>query len=113
MREIFTEFASHDGALTSLGLALGSRAIDQPQGKFLREQWQATGVVDGGFSKQLDALAGMAPDAFEFSEALVSELAKLGETGDRTRGEKLFGGSRAGCAACHRTGETGGASAPT
>ena len=112
VREILTEFAAREGTLKLLGAELSKGKIAKDQGAFLREQWLATGVVDAEFSALLDGLAGVQISGFEFSDALVKELAEAAKQGDRARGQKIFGSARAGCAACHRVGKIGGVIGP-
>lgn len=109
--EIFSDFATHEGALALLGKELGNIKLERGQAERLRQAWVATGFVDPSLGKVLDDMAEVG-NSKKYSEELLKSFVVAGKKGDSTRGHVLFRSSRAGCFACHKVAGEGGGIGP-
>ena len=108
---ILSDFAGREGAPALLAGELSAKAVKRDQAERLRQAWVATGFVDEVLGATLDRLAGLEGGS-NYDEGRVKELVKAAARGSRERGRALFASSRAGCAACHKVGESGGVIGP-
>jgi len=109
---VFKAVAESAGSPDLLAERLKTATVDPEQANRLRSAWIATGFVHEPLAARLDQIAGVATAGLEYSEALVNKLVAAARTGDPVKGKAVYHSASAGCAACHKVGDTGGIIGP-
>jgi putative heme-binding domain-containing protein len=111
-RDVFQAVAASEGFPELLAGRLEISQASAERGKRLRAAWIAAGIVHPQLAARIDHLAGVTTAGLEYSEDLVGELIAAARTGNPVKGEAVYHSASAGCAACHKIGDSGGIIGP-
>jgi len=111
-RAVFQVVAESAGSPELLAGLLETSHPSPEQGERLRAAWIAAGVVHERLADSINRIAGVPTAGLEYSEGLLRELVAAAKTGDPVQGKAVFHSASAGCAACHKIGDSGGVIGP-